>query len=58
MLRWFIVTQIQYDDKALSMTLKEQEAKASGPKKPAVAEVAAAVKEEEEEGSDIDIDDL
>ncbi|XP_018021523.1 eukaryotic translation initiation factor 5 [Hyalella azteca] len=52
--------RIEYDDKALSMTLKEQEAKAAGPKKPAVAEIAPtqAAKDAEDDGSDIDIDDL
>lgn len=48
--------QIEYDDKARSVTLKEQESKVA-PKKPTVAQVANANKDEDE-GSDIDIDDI
>uniref|UniRef100_A0A2P2HXD8 Eukaryotic translation initiation factor 5 n=3 Tax=Hirondellea gigas TaxID=1518452 RepID=A0A2P2HXD8_9CRUS len=51
--------EIEYDEKARNVTLKEQESAAATPKKLTVAEVATPhVKEEEEDGSDIDIDDL
>lgn len=49
--------KIEYDDKARNVSLKEQESKAAAPKKPAVAEMKTA-HEKEDEGSDIDIDDL
>lgn len=49
--------EIEYDEKARNITLKEQEGKVPAPKKPAVAEVAAP-QQDEDEGSDIDIDDI
>jgi len=50
--------EIEYDEKARAVALKDQEAKAA-PKKVQVAEVVNKKGEEEEdEGSDIDIDDI
>lgn len=50
--------EIEYDEKARTMSLKEQESKATCPKKPAVAEIKNKLDEEDEECSDIDIDDI
>lgn len=49
--------EIEYDEKARGVSLKDQEAKPDA-KKIQVAEVAKKPDEEEEEGSDIDIDDI
>jgi len=48
--------EIEYDEKARGVSLKEQESKAQAPKRLAVAEIKG--KQDEDDGSDIDIDDI